>query len=582
MKTDLDITHLYKTEEEWTNDFELLKNNIKELKQKENFLLENIDTFKSFIKLRLDSEALTDKLYSYCKRQIDIDFSKEELKTKLNEVLTIYSELQIIGTNLEKNISNNSELIKEYLTNQKLSKYNRTINEIIRKKEHIIDDEKNISKYMKTQQKIKNEYQDILINRCKSTTIEINDNSIEINKDNINTLLKDQNETNRKLYSEAYINTYSKFDKEVATLLKEKLTLDIELSKNKKFNTLLEEKMFTYDLPTTIFDNLINRINENIQIKHDFNKLRKKILNLEEFHSYDINLPICEISKLKIKLEEGIDKIKKSLNILGKEYTNLIDKMFEEGWIDVYPKDKKINRSYTSIIYSGVPYVITNYTDNILSLRNLTHEIGHASNTYFSKLKNNNHDFSVSFFLTEVASKVNEILLDDYMLKTITNLDEKKFILYNNINSLINSIFNQTMLSEFENTIIKKLENNENVTHEYINNLYLELNNRYNGKYLINAENTKYNWIKINHFILQDSYYVYQYSIGACLALYIVNKLYTDETMKDKYLEFLSLGESISIEDCLYKLGINLNEDDYIGFGLKYLKNKIKEFSDLY
>lgn len=586
MKVDLDITHIYKSDDEWGLDYEVLSSNIETLNVKSDTYFESADSFYDFIKLRLDSENLTDKLYSYCKRQVDVDFSLDDYKEKMEQVLKLYSDLQIIGNKLEKDVIINSSKVEEYLLSDKLKCYQRFLTEILRKKEHVVDAEEaksKLSNYMSKIQSIKNEYQDLLINKRTSETVNTSNGEVQVNKDSINSLMKDESRKNRKMYSDAYSRTYSIHEDKVTSLFFRKLSADIELSKFKNFDSLLDEKMFSYDLPSSLFRNLISSINSNLDILHDYNRLRKNILGLDEFHTYDTSLPICSVSKMKIELEDGVRYIKESLSVLGSSYTSLIDRMFSEGWIDVYPKDKKVNRSYTSIAYFGVPYIITNYNKSLNSLRNLIHEIGHAANVHFSKQVNMSHDFSVSFFLTEVSSKVNEMLFDQYMLKTCEDEEERKFILYNFINSLVNSIFNQVKLSEFEDEVVRKISNGEDISSQVLDSLYLELNKKYNGEDLITDENVKYGWILNTHFILQESYYVYQYSIGACLSLYIVNKLFNgDEDFVQKYIKFLSLGDSVSIKESLEVIGIDIDKNDFIQYGLDYLREKINEFKNLF
>lgn len=586
MRTDLDITHIYKSDEEWDVDYKVLSNNIKMLKETISNCFLNVDDFFSFVKLRLDSENLTDKLFSYCKRQVDIDFSLEGYKKKMKTVLDLYGDLQVIGSTLENEIILNSEKVNDYLSSGRLDVYRRFLMEILRKKEHMLDEDEGKEKlfqYMSEMQEVKDQYQDILVNKRGSITVNTKDGEVVVNKDNIRELMLDQNQDNRRIFSLAYSKTYSSYDEEVSKLFSRKLSADILLSRFRKFDSLLEEKMFSYDLPSSLFRNLIISVNDNLDILHDYNGLRKKILGLDSFHSYDTSLSICGIPKMKIKLEDGISFIKKALSVFGEKYVSLIDRMFDEGWVDVYSKEKKVNRSYTSIAYFGVPYIITNYNGSINSLRNLAHEIGHSANTYYSKEANMSHNFSVSFFLTEVASKVNEMLLDEFMLKSSSDLDSKKYILYNSINSLINSIFNQVKLSEFEDTVVTRLSSGKEIDASYLNQLYFDLNKKYNGEDLITDDYVKYDWILVTHFILQESYYMYQYSIGACLALYIVNRILSgDEDFIQSYLRFLSLGDSVSIKESLEVLGIDLENEDFLQYGFTHLKKKVLEFKNLY
>lgn len=312
-----------------------------------------------------------------------------------------------------------------------------------------------------------------------------------------------------------------------------------------------------------------------------YNKLKKEALSLNQFNNYDTLLSICDIPKINIEIEEGIKAIKKALEILGETYTKLIDQMFENGWVDVYPQENKIGGSYSSIAYDGVPYILVNYTGTITSLRLLAHEIGHAVNTHYSKQENGYHDFSVTYFLTEVASKVNEILLNKSLIENATNDEEKIYILNDNINAIINSIYNQAMISEFENEIIKQIENQRDIESEEINKIYLKLVEKYNGEQLTINEKMKYEWIKISHLIMQNSYYVYQYSVGACLSIYIVKKLLKDKEFKDKYIKFLSLGNSKSIEEILSTLDIDITNYNFIDYGIEYVNELLEELQKL-
>ena len=139
------------------------------------------------------------------------------------------------------------------------------------------------------------------------------------------------------------------------------------------------------------------------------------------------------------------------------------------------------------------------------------------------------------------------------------------------------------MLSEFEHNLIKRIGNKEQLTNDDLNTLYYNLVNKYEGKHFINDESSKFAWMLITHFILQDTYYIYQYPIGTCISLYIVNGIINNkDNMVEKYLKFLTLGNSVNIIDSLKILGIDVRSSDYINFGLNYLTNKINDFSKLF
>lgn len=578
MEVNWNLKLLYESDDKWQEDYNKINQNLKILESGINDIFENIENFKEFLELKIETERLIDKTFSYAKRKVHINITLSEYKEKMRNVLDLYGKLQVISNEFENLCIESSKIVSNYLKDNLLVDYTRYLNLILRKKDHTVSLENQtiLSSFQSELQNIRNDYQEMMVNKIKEIEITYKDEIIKVNKNNFSDLLKSDDQEKRKIVYGSFMDLYASLNEKIVNLYINKIKIEVELSKARNFNSLLEEKMFLYEINSNFFNMVIEEINRNINLKHNYNKLKKETLNLKTFSNYDTLLSISDIPKINIDLEDGINHIKNALSILGNEYIELIDRMFEEGWVDVYPKENKISGSYTSIAFDGVPYIFLNYTNNINSLRLMAHEIGHAVNTYYSKNNNGYHNFSVTYFLTEVASKVNELLLNEYLLSITTNEEEKIYIINDIINALVNSIYGQTMFSEFENTIIKSIEEDENI--ENINEIFLELENKYNGDYFDVDELSKYEWEKISHFIMQDSYYVYQYSVGACLSVYIVNNLLNSgKNFKDKYIKFLSLGDSLSIEEILRVLEIDINSNEFITNGVEYLKKLFDE-----
>lgn len=76
---------------------------------------------------------------------------------------------------------------------------------------------------------------------------------------------------------------------------------------------------------------------------------------------------------------------------------------------------------------------------------------------------------------------------------------------------------------------------------------------------------------------MQDSYYLFQYTVGAALALNISNRiLKNEEGFVEKYKKFFSVGNSVSISDALKIIDINLENNDYMEYAYNTLEENIK------
>lgn len=577
MKVEWDFTHLYASDKDWNEDFENLKNKIDNLNHLLDDCLNTSDSLFHFILLKLECDELVEKLYCYAKRHLDVNSTLQDYKKKLEDALSLYSEIQKVNAIFENKIIQNNKVVLEYLNENQFKDYVRYFSSILRRNQHISLNEEAQANHDLIESKLKQEYQDMFQSDISFENVNIDGENKILNRNTYNDLIINSRQSNRKLVFDTYTKAYQSCNQKLTDIYLKKLKNDITLAQKEKYPTLLSKKLFELELPDDIVDVLIKKINDHLNIMHDYVDFKKKISGLEEYHIYDTNVSLCDIPKIEYSLKETLSIIKNSLSLLGEDYIKVIDQMFQEGWVDVYPKENKRTMSFTCISYVGVPYILINYNASVSSARTLAHEIGHALHVYYSKTNNAFQNFEFSYFLTEIASKVNEILVNEYMIQCCDNEQEKIYIMNNIINGIGNSLFGQIMLTEFEHTVIHKLGKEGNLTADNLNELYMELSKKYNGMTFSYDDNLKYGWSKIPHFIMQDSYYLYQYSIGMAIANNIAYRILDkEEEIVEKYKKFLSAGNSVSISEALSYLDINLENGTYIDQAIENLDNKIK------
>lgn len=577
MKVEWDFTHLYASDKDWNEDFENLKNKIDNLNHLLDDCLNTSDSLFHFILLKLECDELVEKLYCYAKRHLDVNSTLQDYKKKLEDALSLYSEIQKVNAIFENKIIQNNKVVLEYLNENQFKDYVRYFSSILRRNQHISLNEEAQANHDLIESKLKQEYQDMFQSDVSFENVNIDGENKILNRNTYNDLIINSRQSNRKLVFDTYTKAYQNCNQKLTDIYLKKLKNDITLAQKEKYPTLLSKKLFELELPDDIVDVLIKKINDHLNIMHDYVDFKKKISGLEEYHIYDTNVSLCDIPKIEYSLKETLSIIKNSLSLLGEDYIKVIDQMFQEGWVDVYPKENKRTMSFTCISYVGVPYILINYNASVSSARTLAHEIGHALHVYYSKTNNAFQNFEFSYFLTEIASKVNEILVNEYMIQCCDNEQEKIYIMNNIINGTGNSLFGQVMLTEFEHTVIHKLGKEGNLTADNLNELYMELSKKYNGMTFSYDDNLKYGWSKIPHFIMQDSYYLYQYSIGMAIANNIAYRILDkEEGIVEKYKKFLSAGNSVSVSEALSYLDINLENGIYIDQAIETLNDKIK------
>ncbi len=85
----------------------------------------------------------------------------------------------------------------------------------------------------------------------------------------------------------------------------------------------------------------------------------------------------------------------------------------------------------------------------------------------------------------------------------------------------------------------------------------------------------------VSHF-LQIPFYVYAYNMSNLLVISIYQQyLEQREAFVPKFLKILSVGRSLTPEEMLSEIGINLDDSSFWQKGIKYLSDKIDELEQL-
>lgn len=236
-------------------------------------------------------------------------------------------------------------------------------------------------------------------------------------------------------------------------------------------------QLFSNNIDKKVYTNLIETVNENLSALNDYYEFRKKILNQEYLYHYDVYVPLTKGITFKNSFEEACEKILKSLEILGNEYTEILKNgLLKERWVDKYENAGKRSGAFSAGSYNGKPYILLNYKEeSIRDMFTLAHEAGHSMHSYFSIKNNPFPHYNYSIFEAEIASIINEQILAEYLLKNETDTKKIKYIKLTQIDDMISTFFRQTMFAEFEYIIHEMISKEEPIVKETLTETYMNL-----------------------------------------------------------------------------------------------------------
>lgn len=384
----------------------------------------------------------------------------------------------------------------------------------------------------------------------------------------------------RKEVFEKYYETFGSFKNTWAILYAGQVKQLMFNARARKYSTTLEASVDGNNVSPEVYKNLVEAINDNLDKMHRYVRLRKKLLEVDELHMYDVYVPIVKDYEVKYTIEEAKELVLKAVEPLGANYVRLLEKAFAERWIDVVENEGKRSGAYSSGMYGVHPFVLLNFNGTLDNVFTLAHEMGHAMHSYFSNEAQNFLDSRYKIFVAEVASTTNEVLLMEYMLKNARDNKERTYLLNHYMDSFKGTVYRQTMFAEFEKTSNEIAESGEPLTHENLTKLYLELNKKYYGEDMVSDELIGYEWMRIPHFYY--NFYVYQYATGYSAAVAIAHRILKegDSAVKD-YMKFLHSGCTDDPVSLLKIAGVDMATKEPINSALEVFDRVIGEMEGL-
>ncbi len=581
-----DLTRIYKDNEEVENDIKSVKESAIEVSKYSNKLLESADSLLNATIKYYETTRILDKLVVYSTMKYHEDMSISDNKVlcdrigKLSDDVS-YKTAFFVPELLKGDLNDVLEFEKK---EEKLKKFHFTFEEIFREKEHALSlkEEELLSQMGEIFSSSSDTYDMLDDVDIKFKDIhDENGNLVLLSSSNYSKYLKNSNREVRKEAFNNFYGAYNDLKHTFASTLKGSVTGDNFISKIRKYDSSLQMSLFSDNIPTKLYDKLIEKVNSNLDIVYDYIKLRKDILNVDELHMYDIYVPLVPDTKKKYSYEEAVNLVLDALSPLGKTYINDLKNIIDSKCIDVFNNKNKRGGAYSWGSYDTLPYVLLNFENDFYSVSTLAHELGHSMHSYYSHKNREYYDSSYTIFLAEIASTVNEILLNKYMYKNSKTKEEKLYYLNNLLEDFRTTLIRQTMFAEFEKIIHEKEANGEILTEEVFSSIYLSLNKKYYGSDIVSDDLIKLEWARISHFY--NSFYVYKYSTGISIACKIVSDILSNkDNALENYLEFLSSGGKTYSLDILKNVGIDIVNDDTIDKALEMFRDTLEEFKKVY
>lgn len=556
--------------------------------KKSSALLENLCARKGKICVSMESyitfmndqelfERGLENLYVYAKMSTDVEPKDMQNQQNLAAAANLLQKAQNDLTFVSLELIHHADQIREYLKDEQCRDFRYPMEELFRTIPHRLSDE--MEQFLSEVNEIASvpdeTFQSI---RLTFDDVDVNGKKEFLNGATYHEFLRNKDVNVRRQAFEHYFKEYGNMENAFANLLIGNAKGQVLNAKTRHFDSALQASLFQDGVDETLYNKILVMANEKyIAYLHEYFALKKQVLGIEDFHEYDISLDMEPSCDMHYTIEECRDILKKALHVLGDDYVSVIDQAFEQRWIDFYPSKDKRTGAYSWGTYDSNPYILTNFTGSYDSLSTLAHELGHSMHSYYSKKNNRPLLADYKIFVAEVASTVNEILLNRYLLQTSEDPAYRRYILSSLMEQFVGTCYRQPMFAQFEKDLHEWIENRMPISSKTITDRCLQLNKEYFGDAVIVDELQKYGFYYVPHFYY--NFYVYKYTLGMSVAISFVKEILSGNVAP--YRAFLTKGGSESPVDELKHAGVDPTSDKVYDDSFTFFKEIMEEFKEL-
>ena len=355
------------------------------------------------------------------------------------------------------------------------------------------------------------------------------------------------NRDDRKLVLDTFWQTWNQYNDGMGATMAANIQSNVFGAKVRNNDSTLAANLFDDGLPPEVYTQLVTQVNQSLPLFNRYLSLRGRMLGVDYLRYFDIYPPLVEVDTGEFDLARSAAITFEALKPFGEDYLALLKQGLDGEWMHSHPAPGKRSGAYMNgSIYDVHPFVLLNHNDDYESLSTFAHEWGHAVHSLLAQKQNPYETASYSTFTAEMASTINEILLQEYMIENARSDEEKLFYLGGALENIRGTLFRQTMFAEFELAMHEAVEAGEPLTGPKLSEMYGELLKRYHGHELgILTIDDEYaaEWAFIPHFYYD--FYVFQYATSITGAAWFAEQfLAGDEQVRDSFIRVLSAGGS--------------------------------------
>ncbi|MBI4618177.1 MAG: oligoendopeptidase F [Planctomycetes bacterium] len=580
-----DLSRLYPGVDAWEQDFRGLEGRLPLVASYRGRLGESPARLAEFLALQTDCSRILRRLSVYAERKSDEDTANSHWKGFSDRMVGLSTRFGEAASFANPEIlAIPDATMRAFLGDASLADYRFVLEQVLRYKPHTLGEgEERVLALSGEMAQAAHEAFGQLVNAdLKFGTIpDEKGEPVEVTHGSYHSFLCRPDRAVRRRFFERYYEGFESVKHALAATLAGGVKKNLFYARARGFPSARRAALFKNDVPDSVPNNLISTVRRRLPALHRYYELRRRALDLEEIHFYDLLVPLVARPDQHVSYEEAVELVCRALAPMGEPYVEPLRAGLLSGWVDRYENRGKRSGAYSSGCYDCDPFILLNYREDTLdSVFTLAHEAGHAMHSYLSRRRQPPQYASYAIFVAEVASTFHEELLSEHLLARTSDPRERAYLVHREIDDVRGTLFRQTMFAEFEQAIHARAEAKGPLSLDDLTRTYHEILERYYGPRFALDPQLDLECLRVPHF--HYNFYVYQYATGLSAAIALSAKVLAGEPgALERHLAFLSSGGSKFPIELLRDAGVDMASPGPVEAALDRFERLVGELETL-
>lgn len=581
------LTHIYKTQEDFEKDLDYAKKvilpGITELEGK----LKNEEDLVKYFDLERKANEVLNHLGRFASRRSDLDKKDVKNLSDLAKIDNLFNDFGSADSYSTPEILSLGKEHREkfFINHPEYKDFDFQVEKIFRGEKFTLPavEERLLSYYAPLEGSGSSLYSQLSVGDYTPKKITLSSGKeVEVNRSNWTSLEGSlENPEDRKKVFLSLYSWYNEHKNTYGEIYNSVVQSELSERKARGYSSILQEHLYHNKIDESVFHNLVEAANENAEPLHKYYEIRRKYFGLDHHRSYDRFLSLAKSEK-KYTYEEAKEIFFDSIKDYPEDYQKKAQDVLAEGYVDVYPRSGKRTGGYSSGSANVHPYILLNFNGDLEDVFTLAHEAGHSVHTLYSEEAQPLVKQDYTIFVAEIASTFNEHNLLDYFRKSKSlSKNDKIALLQKSIDQIVSTFYRQTLFAQYEYEISQKAEKGEPINYQVLSDERTKLYKAYYGIDITEEELKPLVWAYIPH-LFYTPFYVYQYATSFTASMLIYKNFRSGaKDAFNNYLKMLKSGGSRYPIDEVKLAGVDLTKKEAFSAVTGHRKELVEELDKL-